>query len=327
MANSGAPPRLDAAPRIHDARRVCRVLAYLGRPTPLEHLLYATDASLALQSYSPRMMAGFVNLAGFGFAAWDEATAHPDEPVVYRATTLLTHDENLRALARKFTPSCVLAHVRGIVEGATAVVSQQNTHPFRFPDAHVALAHNGHLRDFDRMRFDLLEHVRPELAQRVQGGIDSEWMYVLLLSQLADPLGTPDVEELTAAVVRTLEIVRELRMRHGIATASPANLFVTTGTSLVATRFSFDHGWYPPDDPLLELDLAYVSLWYTLGGEYREHEGEWAMRGADAPTSLIVASEPITSDASTWLEVSEYSLLAAARAGGTVTTELHDLDV
>jgi glutamine amidotransferase len=51
------------------------------------------------------------------------------------------------------------------------------------------------------------------------------------------------------------------------------------------------------------------------------------MRGADAPTSLIVASEPITSDASTWLEVSEYSLLAAARAGGTVTTELHDLEV
>jgi glutamine amidotransferase len=51
------------------------------------------------------------------------------------------------------------------------------------------------------------------------------------------------------------------------------------------------------------------------------------MRGADAPTSLIVASEPITSDASTWLEVPEYSLLAAARSGGTVTTELHDLDV
>jgi glutamine amidotransferase len=306
---------------------MCRVLAYLGRPTPLEHLLYATDASLARQSYSPRMMASFVNLAGFGFAAWDEETAHPEEPVVYRVTTLPTHDENLRALAHKFVPTSVLAHVRGVVEGAQVVVSPQNTHPFRFPGVPVALAHNGHLRDFDRIRFDLVEHVRPEFARRVQGTTDSEWVYALLLSQLPDPFDAPCVETLSAAVVRTLEIVRELRVRHGIATASPANLFVTTRTSLVATRFSFDHGWYPPDDPLLELDLAYVTLWYTLGGEYREHEGEWAMRGAEVSTSLIVASEPITSDTSTWLEVPEYSLLAATHVGGTVTTEVNDLDL
>jgi glutamine amidotransferase len=306
---------------------VCRVLAYIGRPTPLEHLLYATDASLALQSFSPRMMAGFVNLAGFGFAAWDDATAHPDEPVVYRVTTLPTHDENLRALARKFAPSCVLAHVRGIVEGAPAVVSQQNTHPFRFADAHVALAHNGHLREFSRMRFDLQAHVRPELARRVEGNTDSEWLYALLLSQLRDPLARPDVEELAAAAIRTLEIVRDLRARHQIETASPANLFATTGTSLVVTRFSFDHGWYPPDDPLLELDLAYVTLWYTVGGEYAERDGEWAMRGADVTGSVLVASEPITADTSTWLEVPEYSLVAASRDGGTVTTELHDLEI
>jgi glutamine amidotransferase len=327
MANPGRGQGLTRRLASTTLLGVCRVLAYLGRPTPLEYLLYATDASLARQSYSPRMMASFVNLAGFGFAAWDDATAHPDEPVVYRVTTLPTHDENLRALARKFTPSCVLAHVRGIVEGTPAVVSQQNTHPFRFAEAQVALAHNGHLREFDRMRFDLLKHVRPELAQRVQGGTDSEWIYALLLSQLADPLGAPDVEDLAAGVVRTLEIVRELRERHGIATASPVNLFVTTGTSLVVTRFSFDHGWYPPDDPLLDLDLAYVTLWYTLGAAYREHEGEWAMGGADVPMSLLVASEPITSDTSTWLEVAEYSLLAAARVDGTVATELRDLDV
>jgi glutamine amidotransferase len=148
-----------------------------------------------------------------------------------------------------------------------------------------------------------------------------------LLSQLPDLRSAPCVENLAAAVVRTLEIIREVRARRGITTASPANLFVATGTALVATRFSFDHGWYPPDDPLLELDLAYVTLWYTLGGEYREHEGEWAMRGTDVSTSLLVASEPITSDTSTWLEVPEYSLLTAERVDGTVTTRVSDLDV
>jgi glutamine amidotransferase len=152
-------------------------------------------------------------------------------------------------------------------------------------------------------------------------------MYVLLLSQLRDPLAKPDVEELATAAVRTLEIVRDLRARHGIATASPANLFVTTGTSLVVTRFSFDHGWYPTDDPLVELDLAYVTLWYTVGREYAERDGAWAMRGADVTSSLLVASEPITADTSTWLEVPEYSLMAASRDGGTVTTELRDLEI
>ena len=306
---------------------MCRVLAYLGAPTPLETLLYATDLSLARQAYSPRMMATFVNLAGFGFAAWDDATAHPDDPFVYRVTAVPTHDENLHALAHKLAPSCVLAHVRGVVDGQPAVVSQQNTHPFRFARAHVALAHNGHLREFDRMRSDLQAHVRPELVRWVEGNTDSEWMYALLLSQLREPLGRPDVEELAAAAIRTLEIVRDLRARHRIATASPANLFVTTGTSLVVTRFSFDHGWYPADDPLLELDLAYVTLWYTLGGEYAERGGAWAMRGADVTSSLLVASEPITADASTWLEVPEYSLVVASRDGGSVKTELHDLEI
>ena len=307
---------------------MCRVLAYLGRSTPLEHLLYATDSSLARQAYSPRMMASFVNLAGFGLAAWDDASPRPEEPFVYRATALPTHDPNLRALARKLEPTCVLAHVRGITEGLPAVVSQQNTHPFRFEDAHVALAHNGHLREFGRMRFDLLEHIRPELARRVEGTTDSEWIYVLLLSQLEDPYGVPERDELAAAVVRTLELLRDARTRHGIATASPANLFVTTGTTLVATRFSFDHGWYPgDDDPLLELDLAYVTLWYTLGAEYGEREGEWLMSGGEISRSLLIASEPITADTSTWLEVPEYSLLTAARTDGTVVTELHDLDV
>ena len=50
---------------------------------------------------------------------------------------------------------------------------------------------------------------------------------------------------------------------------SPVNLFVSTGTCLVATRFSFDYGWYPDADTMLEVDLPYVSLWYTLGEEYR----------------------------------------------------------
>jgi len=48
---------------------MCRVLAYLGEPISLGHVLYDTDSSLVRQSYSPRMMNTYLNLAGFGMVA------------------------------------------------------------------------------------------------------------------------------------------------------------------------------------------------------------------------------------------------------------------
>ena len=61
------------------------------------------------------------------------------------------------------------------------------------------LAHNGHLRQFSRMRYSLVEHVLPELAQRIEGTTDSEWIYALILSQLDDPYGRPETRELADA--------------------------------------------------------------------------------------------------------------------------------
>jgi predicted glutamine amidotransferase len=55
------------------------------------------------------------------------------------------------------------------MNGPEDVVSQQNVHPFLYSGAHVALAHNGYLRDFGRMRHGLLEFIRPELARTGAG--------------------------------------------------------------------------------------------------------------------------------------------------------------
>jgi len=302
------------------------VVGYLGRPITVEHILYETNSSLVTQVHSPQMTAS-LNLAGFGMAAWDATSPRPDEPFVYRTTSLPAFDRNLRNLSRKIDATCLLAHVRGVTFGGDEVVSEQNLHPFRFRGAGVTLAHNGHLRDFASMRYDLVEHVRPELATSIAGTTDSEWLYALLLSQLADPFGTPEADELVDAIVKSLAIVREARARHGIETSSPANLFVTTGRCLVATRFSFDYGWYPDDDPLLEVDLPYVSLWYTLGGRYIERSGEWEMVGDGPEESLLIGSEPLTKDTSTWLEVPEYSVLSASLRDGVVETESRDLVV
>ena len=76
---------------------MCRILAYLGEPLPVQSLLFDTDNSLVRQSYSPRMMNTFLNLAGFGMKAWDPTSLRPEDPFTYRATTLPSFDRNLRS--------------------------------------------------------------------------------------------------------------------------------------------------------------------------------------------------------------------------------------
>jgi glutamine amidotransferase len=273
------------------------------------------------------MMATFLNLAGFGMVAWDPRSTRPDDPFTYRVATLPAFDRNLRSLAAKLSPTCLIAHVRGTTYSGHEMVAETNLHPFRFDGARVALAHNGHLRQFAGMRYDLLRHVRPELAQRIEGVTDSEWIYALVLSQLDDPFGAPGSEELAYATVSALRIIRAVRRRYRIDTSSPVNLFLSTGEALVVTRFSFDYGWYPDEDVLLETDLPYVSLWYTMGGAYARRNGESAMTASEHPRSLLVASEPLTLDTSTWLEVPEYSMIAATTSSRGIEVEMLDLEI
>ncbi|HEY5318960.1 MAG TPA: class II glutamine amidotransferase [Solirubrobacteraceae bacterium] len=305
---------------------MCRVLAYLGQPLPLADVLFETDNSLVRQAHAPRMTT-MLNLAGFGFAAWEPGSVRPTEPFLYRSPMLPVFDRNLRHLVRKLEPTCALAHVRGVQLAHPEALSDTNLHPFCIPGTSITFAHNGHLREFGRMRFALVAHILPDILSRIDGTSDSAWLYALLLSQLEDPFGLPALDELVHATVRTLEVVRDIRAQHGIDTSSPTNLFIATGDCVVATRFSYDYGWYPTADALLEVDLPFVSLWFTYGDAYGSAEGEWIMSGDGTPRSLLVASEPLTADASTWLQVPEYALLAATLAGDDLALELRDLDI
>ena len=277
---------------------MCRVLAYLGEPISLGHVLFETDSSLVRQSYSPRMMDTFLNLAGFGMVAWDPRSVRAEDPFTYRATTLPGLRPQPPQPGRQARADVPRSRTSAASPTASdEMVAETNLHPFRFRGARVALAHNGHLREFARMRYDLVAHVRPELAQRIEGTTDSEWIYALVLSQLEDPYGLPETRELADAAAAALRILREVRARHGIDTSSPVNLCLTTGEALVATRFSFDYGWYPDEDTLLETDLPYVSLWYTVGGEYvraRRRLGDGGERRAPLAADRLRAAHAST---------------------------------
>ena len=72
-----------------------------------------------------------------------------------------------------------------------------------------------------------------------------------------------------------------------------------------------------------EANLSYLSLWFTLGREYGFHDEEWQMVGGEAEaTSVLIASEPLSSNTATWLQVPEYSLVHAETRRGRPRVEV-----
>lgn len=308
---------------------MCRVVAYLGEPVPLDHLLFAPDNSLIRQSHAPQRLR-MLNLAGFGLAAWDRRSFDADTPFLYHTPALPVFDANLRALARKVSATSVLAHVRGIEFGEGALIGPQYLHPFLYRGMHVALAHNGNLARFAEMREPLQRHIRPEIGRLLATNLDSEWIYAVFLSQLPDPAGDHSGSELADALVATLEVLAMTRDECGIDVSSSVNLFVANRHAIVGARYVFDFGCAPIGEAAQSVSdpFEYLSLWYSVGREYTCHEGEWKMVGGRrGATSVLIASEPLTQDESTWLELPEYSLMSFDIGGAEPSIQFRFVEV
>ena len=308
---------------------MCRVLMYRGQPVLIDHLLYQPDNSLIKQTHSAVML-DMLNLAGFGLVAWVPDSYRPQEPFSYRTPHIPIFDRNLKSMAEKLCVSTMIAHVRGVPYNEKVSLGEQNAHPFQFPGVRLALAHNGDLAEFSRMRYSLLAHIKPGLAQMIRGNTDSEWMYAVFLSQFSDPAAPQDPPQILLAVEAMLRIVRDVRRAYGIKLCSPTNLFISDGEHLVAVRYTFDFGCYDPADAntIRQSTHAFLSLWYTTGRDYGLHDGEWKMVGGhQLADSVLIASEPLTRDTSTWLEVPEYSACTVVQHHGRQRLQVKYLDV
>lgn len=292
---------------------MCRALLYLGEPVLLDNFLYQPDSALVRQSYMPKML-NMLNLAGFGLRAWDPASNDPERPYSYYSQQLPVFDRNLKHLAEKVRAACLLAHVRGVAYHTRVEISLQNCHPFHFSNVPLVLAHNGDLARFAEMKSLLAGEIKPVFRSQIHGTTDSEWVYALIVSQLAEPYRPAAADELARAIERAIDIIRDARRKLGITVSSSLNLFIADGTQIAAARYCFDFGRYPTAEAarLHEANLSYLSLWYTAGRDYGLHDGEWKMTGgSDNATSILVASEPLTKDTAAWVEVPEYALFQA----------------
>lgn len=307
---------------------MCRAVMYLGHTLSLHDLLYKPDASLVKQAYDPRYMYGMQNLAGFGMAAWSEQFSATESPMMFKSITLPFYDKNLENIAVQIKGECLLAHVRGLPYegnqmGMRNVVSQQNLHPFLFENTNVVLAHNGALSHLDVLKTALMVEIKPQYFSQIKGSTDTEWLYALFLSRL--PSLAPTLREMIQAVFECFDILRIIRSDRGVFSFSPINLFITDGQQLIAVRYVIDYGHYIPG--VVDAHLDYHSLWYTLGGAYTQMDGQYEMRGYPEKSSIIVSSEPLTIDPSSWIKVPEYSLLAVERNGNTLDLQIYDIDL
>jgi len=303
---------------------MCRVLSYLGQPILLEELLYKPDNSLVTQSYNPKLMSHILNLAGFGFTAWHKHSESPRNPFQYRTHSLPFYDENLRNLSTKISADCLLAHVRGIEYSDKNVVSDQNVHPFQFDNSSIAFAHNGSLMGFQEMKFQLLQNIKEEYQSKIRGTTDSEAMYALFLSQLSLDHSNVSIEDVFSGLIETFRVLKWIRQKNNITISSPLNFFISNGEFIVASRFVFDYGHYP-SSAYSSPHMGYHSLWYTFGEKYGLYEDNYQMKPSKKMNSVIISSEPLTQDSTTWIEVPEYTVIGVSLKKGQVNIKSFDI--
>jgi predicted glutamine amidotransferase len=201
---------------------VCRWLAYSGSPIRLEELLVKRDRSLIDQSLHARQGATTTNGDGFGVGWYDDG----EIPRLYRSTHPAWNDRNLRELAAGVSSPLFLAHIRASTGTA---IQETNTHPFRY--GRRLWMHNGLIREFPRVKRELVLAVDDSLYPSIEGTTDSELMFYLALTfgLESEPIG---------AVERMVGFVEETGRKHGVADPIQMTVATTDGHSLWAFRYS-----------------------------------------------------------------------------------------
>ncbi len=201
---------------------MCRWLAYSGSPIRLEELLVKRDRSLIDQSLHSREGATPTNGDGFGVGWYEEG----EPPRVYRSVHPAWNDRNLKELAAGISSHLFFAHIRASTGTA---IQETNTHPFRY--GNWLWMHNGLIREFPRMRRELVLAIDDSLYDSIEGTTDSETMFYLALTfgLESDPI---------AAVERMVGFVEDTGRRHGVEQPIQMTIATTGGDSVYAFRYS-----------------------------------------------------------------------------------------
>jgi predicted glutamine amidotransferase len=201
---------------------MCRWLAYTGTPIRLEELLVKRDRSLIDQSLHSQLGATTTNGDGFGVGWYGEG----EIPRVYHSTHPAWNDRNLLELSAGIRSGLFFGHIRASTGSA---VQQTNTHPFRYQN--WLFMHNGAIREFPRVRRDLVLAIDESLYPFIEGTTDSETMFYLALTfgLESDPV---------QAVEQAVGFIEQTGHAHGVEYPVQMTVATTDGRSIWAFRYS-----------------------------------------------------------------------------------------
>jgi predicted glutamine amidotransferase len=255
---------------------MCRWLAYSGTPIRLEELLVKRDHSLIDQSLHARQGATTTNGDGFGVGWYEE----DGPPHIYRSVHPAWNDRNLRELASAVSSPLFFAHIRASTGTA---IQQTNTHPFRY--GKWLWMHNGLIREYPRVRRELVLAVDDSLYASIEGTTDSELMFFLALT-----FGLED--DPIVAVGRMVGFVEEAGRRQGVEHPMQMTVATTDGQRIWAFRYSSEGA---------SRSLYYSTRMDALKAMYPESE-ELAQLSDE---TRVVVSEPLGDLAGAWNEAPE----------------------
>jgi glutamine amidotransferase len=258
---------------------MCRWLAYSGSPVKLDDLLYQPTHSLIDQSLHSKLGAETTNGDGFGLG-WYGADDRP--PALFKSIEPAWNDRNLREIAGHVSSPLVFAHIRA---SSGSPVQQTNCHPFRHDN--WLFMHNGLIREFPKVKWDLMLAVSPEYYTTIEGSTDSELLFALALSYglEKDPPG---------AVARAVGLVEAVGRRHGVEYPIQMTIATSDGVNTWAFRYSSEGK---------SRTLFFSTAVDQLRELYPDNE---LFRSVDVETRLVV-SEPLGDLAGAWNEVPESS--------------------
>jgi len=257
---------------------MCRWLAYSGSPLLIEEILYKPAHSLIAQSLHSTLGAETTNGDGFGIGWYGSE----DTPGVFRSIEPAWNDRNLREISGHIESPVVFAHIRA---SSGSAIQQTNCHPFRH--GRWLWMHNGVIREFARVKRDLVLAVDPSLYPHIEGSTDSEVFFFLALT-----LGLED--DPPGAVARAVGLIEETGRRHGVDHPIQMTVATTDGKGVWAFRYSSEHDsrslFYSTDVPTL-----------------RKAHPDIEMLERVSDTSRLIVSEPLRDLPGAWNAVPESS--------------------
>lgn len=204
---------------------MCRLVAYLGEPIPLESVVCKPAHSLLRQSLKAHEARTVTNGDGFGIGWYGDG----DEPGVYREVMPAWSDENLQSLCATVRSRLFFAHVRSSTGTA---IARQNCHPFRH--GRWLFMHNGQIGGYPRVRRALEAMLPDALYDARKGATDSELLFLLAVARI--DAGEPPDEALQSVLENTLSRMQ----REGIEEPLRFTAVLSDGQDVHAVRFASD---------------------------------------------------------------------------------------